>query len=114
MLIDKTWGYSSIFVIIPFVFDFWLFEEHYGVNTISHISGLYVSRNTYIRAGVAEWKVTNPVHLVNSFFYVMFCYDLLFIKGLSLYKMQIDSCMTCMHLHLVCSPFKLLSYLSGN
>ncbi|KAF4347137.1 hypothetical protein G4B88_026984 [Cannabis sativa] len=25
--------------------------------------GLYVSRNTYIRAGVAEWKVTNPVHV---------------------------------------------------
>ncbi|GAB2290469.1 F-box protein 7 [Dionaea muscipula] len=28
--------------------------------------GLYVSRNTYIRAGVAEWKVTNPVHLNSS------------------------------------------------
>ncbi|KAK6132304.1 hypothetical protein DH2020_033928 [Rehmannia glutinosa] len=26
--------------------------------------GLYVSRNTYIRAGVAEWKITNPVHIV--------------------------------------------------
>ncbi|KAL6515616.1 hypothetical protein OROHE_018650 [Orobanche hederae] len=25
--------------------------------------GLYVSRNTYIRAGVAEWKTTNPVHI---------------------------------------------------
>ncbi|KAJ7965553.1 F-box protein 7 [Quillaja saponaria] len=24
--------------------------------------GIYVSRNTYIRVGVAEWKVTNPVH----------------------------------------------------
>lgn len=29
-----------------------------------HIAGLYVSRNTYIRAGVAEWKITNPVHIV--------------------------------------------------
>ncbi|CAM8999591.1 unnamed protein product [Rhodiola kirilowii] len=26
--------------------------------------GMYVSRNTYIRTGIAEWKVTNPVHLV--------------------------------------------------
>ncbi|PNX83727.1 F-box protein 7-like, partial [Trifolium pratense] len=25
--------------------------------------GLYASRNTYIRVGVAEWKVTNPVHV---------------------------------------------------
>nr|CAN62099.1 hypothetical protein VITISV_006219 [Vitis vinifera] len=31
-----------------------------------HISGLYVSRNTYIRAGVAEWRVTNPVHVNSS------------------------------------------------
>ncbi|XP_043722949.1 F-box protein 7 isoform X2 [Telopea speciosissima] len=28
--------------------------------------GLYVSRNTYIRAGIAEWKVTNPVHVVEA------------------------------------------------
>ncbi|KAI8014401.1 F-box protein 7 [Camellia lanceoleosa] len=28
--------------------------------------GLYVSRNTYIRAGVAEWKITNPVHVNSS------------------------------------------------
>ncbi|XP_075647404.1 F-box protein 7 isoform X2 [Castanea sativa] len=28
--------------------------------------GIYVSRNTYIRAGVAEWKITNPVHLNSS------------------------------------------------
>ncbi|KAL6007661.1 F-box protein 7 [Asimina triloba] len=36
------------------------------------LSGLYVSRNTYIRAGVAEWKVTNPVHVTGlplMFFY---------------------------------------------
>lgn len=26
--------------------------------------GIYVSRNTYIRAGVAEWKISNPVHIV--------------------------------------------------
>ena len=26
--------------------------------------GLYVSRNTYIRTGVTEWRVKNPVHLV--------------------------------------------------
>lgn len=47
----------------------------------SHISGLYVSRNTYIRAGVAEWKITNPVHVVcvNIYLYcqeidILFCF----------------------------------------
>ncbi|GAB2212928.1 hypothetical protein Droror1_Dr00020934 [Drosera rotundifolia] len=34
--------------------------------------GLYVSRNTYIRAGIAEWTVTNPVHLVCYFRYIRF------------------------------------------
>ncbi|CAI0393108.1 unnamed protein product, partial [Linum tenue] len=34
--------------------------------------GLYVSRNTYIRAGVREWSVTNPVHLVCYFRYMRF------------------------------------------
>lgn len=29
-------------------------------------TGLYVSRNTYIRAGIAEWKITKPVHIVCS------------------------------------------------
>lgn len=43
--------------------------------------GLYVSRNTYIRAGVAEWKVTNPVHLVCYFRYLRF-----FPSGRFLYK----------------------------
>lgn len=43
--------------------------------------GLYVSRNTYIRAGVAEWKITNPVHLVCYFRYIRF-----FPSGRFLYK----------------------------
>ncbi|KAK4756212.1 hypothetical protein SAY87_006339 [Trapa incisa] len=43
--------------------------------------GFYVSRNTYIRAGVAEWKVTNPVHLVCYFRYLKF-----FPSGRFLYK----------------------------
>ncbi|GLJ36845.1 hypothetical protein SUGI_0743820 [Cryptomeria japonica] len=34
--------------------------------------GLYVSRNTYIRAGIAEWKTTNPVHVVCYYRYVRF------------------------------------------
>lgn len=34
--------------------------------------GLYVSRNTYIRAGIAEWRTTNPVHLVCYFRYIRF------------------------------------------
>ncbi|KAE8649625.1 F-box protein 7 [Cucumis sativus] len=43
--------------------------------------GLYVSRNTYIRAGIAEWKITNPVHLVCYFRYIRF-----FPSGRFLYK----------------------------
>ncbi|GLU01059.1 hypothetical protein SLE2022_183850 [Rubroshorea leprosula] len=43
--------------------------------------GLYVSRNTYIRAGVAEWKITNPVHIVCYFRYIRF-----FHSGKFLYK----------------------------
>lgn len=34
--------------------------------------GLYVSRNTYIRAGIAEWKTTNPVHVVCYYRYARF------------------------------------------
>ncbi|XP_020584380.1 F-box protein 7 [Phalaenopsis equestris] len=45
--------------------------------------GLYVSRNTYIRTGVAEWKVTNPVHLVCYFRYLRF-----FPNGKFLYKIS--------------------------
>mmetsp|Transcript_11737 Transcript_11737/g.42875 ORF Transcript_11737/g.42875 Transcript_11737/m.42875 type:complete len:247 (-) Transcript_11737:376-1116(-) len=34
--------------------------------------GLYISRNTYIRAGVTEWQYKNPVHLVCYFRYYRF------------------------------------------
>ncbi|EEF48332.1 protein with unknown function [Ricinus communis] len=34
--------------------------------------GLYVSRNTYIRTGVREWTITNPVHLVCYYRYMRF------------------------------------------
>lgn len=43
--------------------------------------GIYVSRNTYIRAGIAEWKVTNPVHLVCYYRYLKF-----YPSGRFLYK----------------------------
>lgn len=43
--------------------------------------GLYVSRNTYIRVGVAEWKTTNPVHVVCYFRYIRF-----YPSGRFLYK----------------------------
>jgi hypothetical protein len=46
---------------LPFLF------YYFGYATVlsqSCITGLYASRNTYIRVGVAEWKVTNPVHVV--------------------------------------------------
>lgn len=37
--------------------------------------GIYVSRNTYIKTGVAEWRVSNPVHLVCYFRYIRFLPD---------------------------------------
>ncbi|AES72316.1 putative F-box domain-containing protein [Medicago truncatula] len=43
--------------------------------------GLYASRNTYIRVGVAEWKITNPVHVVCYYRYLRF-----FPSGKFLYK----------------------------
>lgn len=70
-----------------------LSEEHLKLKVV-HISGIYVSRNTYIRAGVAEWKITNPVHLV--YFCSIYLIHVIFycnsLKGLFLYKVQIGSC----------------------
>ncbi|RAL37854.1 hypothetical protein DM860_000548 [Cuscuta australis] len=43
--------------------------------------GIYVSRNTYIRAGVAELKITNPVHIVCYYRYLRF-----YPSGRFLYK----------------------------
>jgi F-box protein 9 len=37
--------------------------------------GVYVSRNTYLRAGITEWRVTNPVHLVAYYRYCRFLPD---------------------------------------
>lgn len=37
--------------------------------------GVYVSRNTYLRTGVTEWKVRNPVHLVCYYRYYRFFPD---------------------------------------
>ena len=34
--------------------------------------GIYVSRNTYIRTGITEWRVKNPVHLVCYYRYLRF------------------------------------------
>ena len=34
--------------------------------------GVYVSRNTYIRTGITEWRVKNPVHLVCYYRYLRF------------------------------------------
>lgn len=40
----------------------------------SHLrhDGIYVSRNTYLRAGITEWRVKNPVHLVTYYRYYRF------------------------------------------
>lgn len=37
--------------------------------------GIYVSRNTYLRQGIVEWKVKNAVHLVLYFRYIRFFPD---------------------------------------
>ena len=37
--------------------------------------GLYVSRNTYLRTGIVEWRVKNPVHMVCYFRYYRFYPD---------------------------------------
>jgi len=34
--------------------------------------GIYVARNTYIRTGIVEWRIKNPVHLVTYFRYWRF------------------------------------------
>jgi hypothetical protein len=54
---------------LPFLF------YYFGYATVlsqSCITGLYASRNTYIRVGVAEWKVTNPVHVVCIHIYMYY------------------------------------------
>jgi len=47
--------------------------------------GIYVARNTYIRTGVTEWKVRNPVHLVAYYRYCRF-----FPDGTFLYRTTPD------------------------
>ncbi|GMH33818.1 hypothetical protein BSKO_01652 [Bryopsis sp. KO-2023] len=37
--------------------------------------GLFISRNTYLRTGIAEWRVKNPVHMVAYFRYLRFYPD---------------------------------------
>jgi F-box protein 9 len=37
--------------------------------------GVYVSRNTYLRTGIVEWRTKNPVHLVCYFRYLRFFAD---------------------------------------
>ena len=56
----SSFSYSSFYFIL---FSF-------GLTTTTDpltFTGLYVSRNTYIRAGVAEWKITKPVHIACLF-----------------------------------------------
>ncbi|KAJ6798159.1 F-box protein 7 isoform X1 [Iris pallida] len=58
--------------------------------------GLYVSRNTYIRVGVSEWTVTNPVHVVCYFRYIRF-----YPNGKFLYKVssqKVKEAAKCMNL----------------
>lgn len=50
--------------------------------------GLYVSRNTYISAGIAEWKVTNPVHLVCYYRYIRFYPSGKFLYKISPHKLK--------------------------
>ena len=86
-------GVILLLLLFHFSLNLGLSEEHLKLKLV-HISGIYVSRNTYIRAGVAEWKINNPVHLVYFcsiyLIHVIFFYNSL--KGLFLYKVQIGSC----------------------
>ncbi|KAJ8762808.1 hypothetical protein K2173_022937 [Erythroxylum novogranatense] len=59
--------------------------------------GLYVSRNTYIRSGIREWNVTNPVHLVCYFRYMRF-----YPSGRFLYRncpQVVKDVVKCMNFH---------------
>ncbi|XP_065012055.1 F-box protein 7-like isoform X4 [Musa acuminata AAA Group] len=53
--------------------------------------GLYVSRNTYIRTGVAEWEVTNPVHVVCHCRHLRFYPNGKFLYKISLHQRLIVS-----------------------
>ncbi|XP_039139323.1 F-box protein 7 [Dioscorea cayenensis subsp. rotundata] len=58
------------------------------------MDGLYVSRNTYIRVGVAEWKVTNPVHVVCYYRYLKFYPNGKFVYKISSQKLkEVAKCM---------------------
>ncbi|PKA46988.1 F-box protein 7 [Apostasia shenzhenica] len=50
--------------------------------------GIYVSRNTYVHTGVAEWKVTNPVYLVCYFRYLRFLSNGKFLYKISSQKVK--------------------------
>lgn len=50
--------------------------------------GLYVSRNTYVSAGIAEWKITNPVHLVCYYRYIRFYPSGKFLYKISPFKLK--------------------------
>ncbi|MCO5595572.1 hypothetical protein L7F22_049617 [Adiantum nelumboides] len=57
--------------------------------------GIFVSRNTYLRTGVAEWRVTNPVHLVCYYRYIRF-----YPSGKFLYKVtphRLKEVAKCLH-----------------
>ncbi|KAF9611250.1 hypothetical protein IFM89_028320 [Coptis chinensis] len=50
----------------------WSWRKMWLLRPRVRTDGIYVSRNTYIHVGVAEWKITNPVHLVCYFRYMRF------------------------------------------
>ncbi|KAJ0976892.1 hypothetical protein J5N97_012366 [Dioscorea zingiberensis] len=83
----KTWqlsGPTANYQIVQSVYD-GSWKKMWVHRPRIRMDGLYVSRNTYIRVGVAEWKVTNPVHVVCYYRYLRF-----YPNGKFLYK-QISS-----------------------
>ncbi|WMV13610.1 hypothetical protein MTR67_006995, partial [Solanum verrucosum] len=41
-------------------------DIHFDIAFLFKNNDIYVSQNTYIRAMVADWKITNPVHIVEA------------------------------------------------
>nr|CAD1824568.1 unnamed protein product [Ananas comosus var. bracteatus] len=81
----KTWqmsGAEANYKIVRSVYD-GSWRKMWVQRPRLRTDGLYVSRNTYIHTGVAEWKVTNPVHVVCYYRYLRF-----YSSGKFLYKIS--------------------------
>ncbi|XP_073315323.1 F-box protein 7-like isoform X1 [Primulina huaijiensis] len=85
----KAWQVDTIIPVYGLTENYKIFHSKYDgswkkmwlLRPRLRTDGLYVSRNTYIRAGIAEWKISNPVHIVCYYRYLRF-----YPSGRFLYK----------------------------